>query len=135
MNRFHLKILAAERMFFDGPCESLIVPTVDGLYGIQAEHQDVVIAVVPGKLTIHSAGGAETVAAVSGGVLKMENNKALLLADCVERPEEIDLRRAEREAAEAREALLQNRSVQESHQAEERMVRALNRIKIKRRKK
>ena len=44
MNRFHLKILAAERMFFDGPCESLIVPTMDGLYGIQAEHQDVVIA-------------------------------------------------------------------------------------------
>ena len=121
MNRFHLKILAAERMFFDGPCESLIVPTMDGLYGIQAEHQDVVIA--------------ETVAAVSGGVLKMENNEALLLADCVERPEEIDLRRAEREAAEARETLLQNRSVQESHQAEERMVRALNRIKIKRRQK
>ena len=132
MNRFHLKILAAERMFFDGPCESLIVPTMDGLYGIQAEHQDVVIAVMPGKLTIHSAGGAETVAAVSGGVLKMENNEALLL---VERPEEIDLRRAEREAAEARETLLQNRSVQESHQAEERMVRALNRIKIKRRQK
>ncbi|MDO4813121.1 MAG: ATP synthase F1 subunit epsilon [Eubacteriales bacterium] len=131
MNCFHLKILAAERVFFDGACRSLVVPTLDGLYGIQAQHENVVIAVVPGTLSLRSAEGEEIVAAVSGGVLKMENNEALLLVDTAERPEEIDLSRAERDAAEAKEALLQKRSAQESHLAEERMARALNRIKTK----
>lgn len=131
MNRFHLKILAAERVFFDGACQSLVVPTLDGLYGIQAQHENVVIAVVPGTLSLRSAEGEEIAAAVSGGVLKMENNEALLLADTVERPEEIDLSRAERDAAEAKEALLQKRSAQESHLAEERMARALGRIRTK----
>lgn len=131
MNRFHLKILAAERVFFDGACQSLVVPTLDGFYGIQAQHENVVIAVVPGTLSLRSAEGEEIAAAVSGGVLKMENNEALLLADTVERPEEIDLSRAERDAAEAKEALLQKRSAQESHLAEERMARALGRIRTK----
>lgn len=131
MNRFRLKILAAERVFFDGACQSLVVPTLDGLYGIQAQHENVVIAVVPGTLSLRSAEGEEIAAAVSGGVLKMENNEALLLADTVERPEEIDLSRAERDAAEAKEALLQKRSAQESHLAEERMARALGRIRTK----
>lgn len=131
MNRFHLKILAAERVFFDGACQSLVVPTLDGLYGIQAQHENVVIAVVPGTLSLRSAADEEIIAAVSGGVLKMENNEALLLADTVERPEEIDLSRAERDAAEAKEALLQKRSAQESHLAEERMARALGRIRTK----
>lgn len=118
-------------MFFDGACQSLVVPTLDGLYGIQAQHENVVIAVVPGTLSLRSAEGEEIAAAVSGGVLKMENNEALLLADTVERPEEIDLSRAERDAAEAKEALLQKRSAQESHLAEERMARALGRIRTK----
>lgn len=131
MNRFHLKILAAERVFFDGACESLVVPTLDGRYGIQAQHENVVIAIVPGTLFLRPAEGEELVAAVSGGVLKMEDNEALLLADSVERPEEIDLRRAEESVAAAREALLQKRSAQETHLAEERMVRALSRIKAK----
>lgn len=131
MNRFYLKVLTAQRVFFDGACESLVVPTLDGFYGIQARHENVVIAVVPGTLSLRSAAGEEIIAAVSGGVLKVEDNEALLLADSAEHPEEIDLSRAERDAAEAREMLLQKRSAQESHLAEERMARALNRIRTK----
>ena len=99
MNTFTLKILAAERVFYDGACVSLTVPTLDGLYGVQARHEDVILAVVPGTLTVRTDLGDEIVAAVSGGVLKMEDNEALLLADTVERADEIDFRRAEQAAA------------------------------------
>ena len=51
MNTFHLRILAPERTFFDGACASLTMPTIDGMYGVMAQHEDVVIAIVPGKLT------------------------------------------------------------------------------------
>jgi F-type H+-transporting ATPase subunit epsilon len=96
MNTFHLRILAPERTFFDGACASLTVPTIDGMYGVMAQHEDVVIAIVPGKLTLRGQNGDEQIAAVSEGLLKMENGEALLLVDTIERPEEIDLRRAEK---------------------------------------
>lgn len=129
MNTFTLKILAAERVFYDGACVSLTVPTLDGLYGVQAKHEDVILAVVPGTLTVRTDLGDEIVAAVSGGVLKMEDNTALLLADTVERADEIDERRAERAAARAKEELLEKKSAQEQRLAEQHMARALSRIK------
>lgn len=129
MNTFTLKILAAERVFYDGACVSLTVPTLDGLYGVQAKHEDVILAVVPGTLTLRTDAGEEIVAAVSGGVLKMEDNEALLLADTVERADEIDEKRAERAAARAKEELLQKKGAQEQRLAEQHMARALSRIK------
>lgn len=129
MNTFTLKILAAERVFYDGACVSLTVPTLDGLYGVQARHEDVILAVVPGTLTVRTDLGDEIVAAVSGGVLKMEDNEALLLADTVERADEIDFRRAEQAAAWAKEELRQKKSIQEQRVAMEHMARALSRLK------
>ena len=129
MNTFTLKILAAERVFYDGACVSLTVPTLDGLYGVQARHEDVILAVVPGTLTVRTDLGDEIVAAVSGGVLKMEDNEALLLADTVERADEIDFRRAEQAAAWAKEKLRQKKSIQEQRVAMEHMARALSRLK------
>ena len=129
MNTFTLKILAAERVFYDGACASLTVPTLDGLYGVQARHEDFILAVVPGTLTVKTDLGDEIVAAVSLGVLKMEDNEALLLADTVERADEIDERRAERAALRAKEELLQKKSAQEQRLAEQHMARALSRLK------
>ena len=129
MNAFTLKILAAERVFYDGACVSLTVPTLDGLYGVQARHEDVILAVVPGTLTVRTDLGDEIVAAVSGGVLKMEDNTALLLADTVERADEIDFRRAEQAAERAKEELLQKKGAQAQRMAQEHMARALSRIK------
>ena len=75
MNTVHLRILAPERTFFDGVCVSFIVPTIDGMYGVMAQHEDVMIAIVPGKLTLRGQDGDEQIAAVSEGLLKMENGK------------------------------------------------------------
>ena len=65
MRTFRLRILAAERTFYDGPCQSLMVPTIDGLYGLMALHENVVIAIIPGKLILRGEDGREQVAAVA----------------------------------------------------------------------
>ena len=62
--------------------------------------------------------------------MKVEDGDVLLLADSVERPEEIDASRARRAEARAREALLQRRSVQEYRGAQAHLARALNRLKL-----
>ena len=89
MKTFPLRVLAPERTFFDGACTSLTVPSIDGMYGLMAQHEDIVLAVVPGKLALRDADGVEQIAAVSEGVLKMEHGEALVLVDTIERPEEI----------------------------------------------
>ena len=71
------------------------------------------------------------IAAVSEGVLKMEHGEALVLVDTIERPEEIDLHRAEEMAAEARAELKAKRSAQEQAIANARIARAISRIHVK----
>ena len=131
MKAFHLRVLAPERMFFDGECASLMVPTIDGMYGLMAQHEDLALAIVPGKMILRTPDGAEQIAAVSEGVLKMEHGEAIMLVDTIERPEEIDLHRAEEMAAEARAELNAKHSEQEQAIARARIARAVSRIHVK----
>ena len=89
-----------------------------------------IAAIVPGTLRFQTA-AEEQVAAISEGLIKVEDNHVLILADTIERPEDIDVNRAKRDADEAREILLQKRSLQDHHTARARMVRALNRLHVR----
>lgn len=131
MEVFQVHILAADRNFYEGPCESLTISTSDGEQGILAHHSNMIAAVLPGMLRYRVPGEPEQVAAVSPGMVKVENNDVLVLVDSAERPEEIDAARAKREADEAREALLQQRSRQEHQLAQATLARALNRLRVK----
>ena len=131
MEVFQVHILAADRNFYEGPCESLTISTSDGEQGILAHHSNMIAAVLPGILRYRVPGEPEQVAAVSPGMVKVESNDVLVLVDSAERPEEIDAARAMREADEAREALLQQRSRQEHQLAQAALARALNRLRVK----
>ena len=135
MNTFELHILAAERSFYEGPCESLIVPTTEGMYGIQANHLNMVAGVVPGELTFRVPGGSDQHAACSRGMITVENNVVTVLVDTAEHPDEIDVKRAERAAAEAKEEILKRRSRQEYMQAQMELARATSRLKVSKLKK
>ena len=135
MNTFELHILAAERSFYEGPCESLVLPTTEGMYGIQANHLNMIAGVVPGEMTFRVPGGNDEHASCSRGMVKVENNVVTVLVDTAERPEEIDVNRAERAAAEAKEAILKKRSRQEYMQAQMELARATSRLKVSKMKK
>ena len=124
-------ILAADRTFYEGPCESLTIPTSDGEQGILAHHSPMIAAVKPGTLRYQIPGEEPRLAAISPGMVKVEKNDVLVLVDSAERPEDIDAVRAQREADEAREALLQKRSRQEHQIAQATLARALNRLRVK----
>ena len=131
METFQVHILAADRSFYEGPCVSLTVPTSDGEQGILAHHSSMIAAVQPGTLRYQIPGEPMRLAAVSPGMVKVERNDVLVLVDSVERPEEIDIVRAQREVDEAKEILLQKRSRQEYQIAQATMARALNRLRVK----
>ena len=132
MKAFNGRILKAEGPFYQGPLESLIIPYRDGFLGIQAGHSNMICAIVPGQMTWRVPGGQNQYAAVSHGFVKCEDGEVLILCETIERPEEIDANRAKREADEAREAMLQQRSIREFKMAELELARTANRLRVKR---
>ena len=131
MNTFALTVLAAEKPFYEGESISIVIPTTQGQYGIQAMHSNMIAAIVPGTLKVTVREGQEIIAAVSSGLVKVEDNHVLLLVDTAELPEEIDINRAKRSAEEAKEAILQNKSVKDYYAAQAKMARAISRLKVK----
>ncbi|MBQ1484269.1 MAG: ATP synthase F1 subunit epsilon [Eubacterium sp.] len=127
---FQLKVLASDAPFYEGPCTSLIVPMNDGLYGIMAKHVNTIGAVHPGEMTIKPPEGEPLIAAVASGIFKIEDNEVLVLVETAERPEDIDLHRAQRSEAAAREELLQKRSMREYNEAQMWLARAVTRRKV-----
>ena len=131
MDTFQVHILAADRSLYEGPCLSLTISTSDGELGILAHHSSMIAAVLPGLLRYQLPDQSVQLAAVSPGMVKVEANDVLVLVDSAERPEEIDAARARREADQAREALLQQKSRQEYQIAQAPLARALNRLRVK----
>ena len=133
MHSFSLRIMAAEHTFYEGECLSLQFKTQDGLYGIEAGHDDLIAAVMPGMVRFVLPDETERVAAVSEGILKVENGKALILVDTAERPEDINEERARRALEEAREEMLLKKSAIEFRMAQARLARAMGRLEVKNR--
>ena len=131
MENFPVHILAADEPFYEGPCQSLSVPTTTGMYGVLAHHTNVIMAIVPGTLRYRCEGQEEQLAAVSAGLMKVENGEVLILVDSAERPDEIDANRAKRAADRAKEELLQKKSIQEYRIAQSNLARALSRLQVK----
>ena len=131
MENFPVHILAADEPFYEGPCQSISVPTTTGMYGVLAHHTNVILAIVPGTLRYRCEGEDEKLAAVSAGLMKVENGEVLILVDSAERPEEIDANRAQRAADRAKEELLQKKSIQEYRMAQTNLARALSRLQVK----
>ncbi len=132
MRTFTTHIYSATRIFYEGECESLTVPAVDGEYGVLAGHSNAITAIVPGKLTFTAEGQEKQVAAISSGIMKIENNDVLILADSVLRPEEIDEEWAKKTAEDAKEAMMQKLSRQEYFSVQAQLARAVSKLKIRR---
>ena len=81
MTPFHARILASDTSFFDGSCEFMTVPCTDGAMGILAHHSNMIAAVVPGELRFQPADEPLRTAAVSSGLVKIEDGEVLLLVD------------------------------------------------------
>lgn len=132
MKLFTLHLYGADRVFYEGECESVIVPAVDGQYGVLADHSNLITAIVPGELTFTAPGESPLTVAVAGGIMKVEDNDVLILVDSVLRPEEIDADLAREEEAAAREALLQSKGRVEYRSAQAQLARAITKLKVRR---
>ena len=69
-------------------------------------------------------------AAISEGFIQIMPDRAVILADSCELPEEIDIKRAEEARERAEEQLRQKQSIREYYETQAALNRAMNRLKI-----
>ena len=131
MDTFGLKIIASDKVFYDGRCRKLIIPAPDGEKGILANHENMVIAIVVGTAKVQLAGEDEWKdLAVGSGFAEIVNNRVTLLVDTADRPEDIDVRRAKEQQERAEEQMRQKQSIQEYYHTQASLARAMNRLRV-----
>lgn len=133
MKEFDLHILEADNEFYNGKCVSLVIPTTEGMYGILANHENIVAAITIGVIKFTLPDGTRRHAAVSNGIVKVENNEVMILVESCEDPEEIDEARARSEEEMARDVLAGKSNRLNYRAAKGMLARAANRLKIAKR--
>ena len=118
---YNLRIIAADRVFYEGPCISLIVPAFDGEKEVLAHHEAMVIAVTDGEMRYKTEDGTWHIGYVGRGFVQIANNRVILLTESAEKPEEIDV-----------EQLRQKQSIQEYYHSSASLARAMARLKTSR---
>ena len=127
---FGLEIYASNKLFFSGRARSLTVPVEDGEKAFLAHQADLIAAIVPGEMRYEDADGNKMVVAVSSGFVEMINNRGKIFCLTVERPEEIDVRRAQEAKERAEEQLRQKQSIQEYRMSQLALARAMTRLRV-----
>ena len=106
MAAFWLKVIASDHVFYNGNCESLVVPAHDGEVGILPHREAMILAIQEGELRFRVPGENQYREAVVGiGIVQVANNRVTVVVDTAERPEDIDEVRARQALERAQEQL------------------------------
>ena len=105
MDKFLLKIMCPDHVFYEGESTMVEFTTTMGNVGIYANHVPMVAVVAPGKLSIHSDDSSVKECALLSGFVEILQDRVTILAESCEHSEEIDVQRAKEAADRARQRL------------------------------
>ena len=95
-NTIQVDIVDSESQIFSGFVEYLVAPAKDGEIGIYPHHMSIIAKLKPGVLRLQiPAQESQLIFAISGGFLEVTANHATILADTIERTDELDAKRLE----------------------------------------
>lgn len=126
---FLLEVVASDHPFFNGQSEMLVFRSSDGEHGILPNHETMVCALDACEIR-YKVQGEWQYAAVSGGFVEVTKDRVVILADTVERPEDIDAKRASEALDRAAERLKQRQSQQEYARTQAALERAMTRLRV-----
>ncbi|NOX16886.1 MAG: F0F1 ATP synthase subunit epsilon [Chlorobi bacterium] len=131
MKQFEIEVIAPSKQVYKGNIVSVTVPGTNGNFQVLYNHAPLLSSFEIGKVKIkEEEGSEETVYATGGGTVEVLGNKVLLLAESLERYDEIDVKRAEAAAERAKERLAKKDESIDVARAEAALHRAINRLKI-----
>ena len=129
MSTYSLKIVACNKVFYDGDCEVLIFPAYDGEMAVMAHHEQMTSTVEIGEIRFKLPDGTWQEAVVSDGLITVDHNRVNIIVYSAEKPEEIDKFRAEAALERAKEQMQAKQSIMEYHISQASLSRAMARLK------
>jgi F-type H+-transporting ATPase subunit epsilon len=130
-NTFELEIVTPSRLLVRDAAEEAQIPGSSGYLGILPGHAPLITELAVGVIT-YKAGGATHTLSVAWGFMEVLPDKVTILAEAAERPQEIDVARAQ-EAKNRAEALLKSNDPNlevDYARAEDALQRAETRLKV-----
>ncbi len=127
-NRFELKIITPDAIFFEGEGTFLEFTSVEGQMGVYKNHIPLTTVLEPCVMKIHD-GDTGKKAAILGGFVEIQKERITVLAEDANWPEEIDVARAEAAKKRAEERLARREKGVDMARAEAALKRAVVRIK------
>lgn len=79
----NLEIVTPDSKVFEGEITSIALPGIDGSFQILNNHAPIVSALGTGKMTVVDAENQSKEYSISGGVVEMNNNKVIVLAESI----------------------------------------------------
>ncbi|STX45068.1 H+-transporting ATP synthase epsilon chain [Legionella donaldsonii] len=125
----HLDIVSAEQEIFSGVVEMVIATGELGEIGVVPGHAPLLTVLKPGEIRVTRQGGAQEIYYVSGGMLEVQPHYVTVLADTVERAEEIDEAAALAAKARAEEAIANKGAELDYSRAASELARAVAQIR------
>lgn len=125
-----LEIVSPVNFVFQGKVKSISAPGTSGGFQILYNHAPFVSSLTIGKVKIEKEDGSEKIYSISSGILEVSKNKVSVIAEAIEKVEEIDNERAERAMQRAIERLKSGDKGIDKERARLSYDRAKNRLKI-----
>lgn len=127
---FPFEILTLPKLFLREEERFVIAPGQEGVFEILANHAPFVFALKPGPLRMRSPDGKDSYVAIGTGFLVVQKDRTTVLTRSAERPEEIDVERAQRAKERAGKRLAERSEAVDVARARAALQRALARLKV-----
>ncbi len=125
---FDVRVVTPDGEVFSGRTTSVVVPGVDGYFGVWRGHAPLIAGMDIGMVLIMGAPDRVVhVVAVSGGFVEVKGGAVTILAESAELGDEIDTIRADKALDRARERLSEHFAEIDAERAEVALRKALNR--------
>jgi len=128
-NTFQLEIVTPSKLMVKDVAEEAQIPGLSGYLGILPGHAPLITELGVGVITYKTSGSTHTLS-VAWGFAEVLPDKVTILAEAAERPQEIDVARAQ-EAKNRAEALLKSNDPKVDYaRAEDALQRAETRLSV-----
>ena len=126
---FQLEIVTPVKLMVKDTAEEAQIPGLDGYLGILPGHAPLITELAVGVITYKASGTTHTLS-VAWGFAEVLQDKVTILAETAERPQEIDVERAQKAKDRAEQRLKSNDLKVDYTRAEDALQRAETRLSV-----
>ncbi|AKI96781.1 ATP synthase F1 subunit epsilon [Kosmotoga pacifica] len=126
----NVKIVTPFEIKWEGEADYLAFRSTEGGMGILPQRAPLITKLAVELVKIQTTEGKTLLFAVHGGYLLNTRTETIIVADAVERPEDIDIHRAEEKISRAREILKVEKDTKEKARINAKLQRHMLRIRV-----